>query len=307
MRRLRPRRTDEGAALVMFTHRSYLFVPGDSARKQDKARGTGADALILDLEDSVAPENKDTARDRTAAWLAEGAPMARLVRVNALSTGRTADDIAATAPGRPDGYVLPKCESLDDIVATAGMIEAAGSDAPILIIATETVRAVRQLMRADWSHPALAGMAWGAEDLAADLGALTNRDAEGTFRPPFALARTLALLAAKDAGVAAVDGPHTAIGDAAGLRQEAEAAFAAGFDGKLAIHPAQVPVINVAFTPTADQIHHARRVVAAMDGTGVVSLDGQMLDQPHLTQARKILSLAARGGNDRAATDQDFT
>ena len=285
----------------MFPHRSYLFVPGDSARKQDKARGTGADALILDLEDSVAPDAKDAARDRTAAWLAEGAPMARLVRVNALSTGRTADDIAATAPGRPDGYVLPKCENLDDIAAAAAMIAAAGSDAPILIIATETVRAVRQLMRAEWTHPALGGMAWGAEDLAADLGALTNRDADGIFRPPFAMARTLALLAAKDAGVAAVDGPHTAIGDTQGLRQEAEAAFAMGYDGKLAIHPAQVPVINAAFTPTDDQIAHARRVVEAMDGTGVASLDGQMLDQPHLTQARKILRLATRGDTDLPA------
>ena len=280
---------------MMFTHRSYLFVPGDSARKQDKARGTGADALILDLEDSVAPGDKDAARNRTAAWLAEGAPMARLVRVNSLSTGRTAEDIAATAAGRPDGYVLPKCESLDDIASVAAMIAAAGSDAPILIIATETVRAVRQLMRADWAHPALGGMAWGAEDLAADLGALTNRDADGAFRPPFAMARTLALLAAKDAGVAAVDGPHTAIGDTRGLGREAEAAFAEGFDGKLAIHPAQVPVINAAFTPSAAQIDHARRVVEVMDGTGVASLDGQMLDQPHLVQARKILRLASRG------------
>ena len=280
---------------MMFAHRSYLFVPGDSARKQDKARGTGADALILDLEDSVAPGDKDAARNRTAAWLAEGAPMARLVRVNSLSTGRTAEDIAATAAGRPDGYVLPKCESLDDIASVAAMIAAAGSDASILIIATETVRAVRQLMRADWAHPALGGMAWGAEDLAADLGALTNRDAAGAFRPPFAMARTLALLAAKDAGVAAVDGPHTAIGDTQGLGRGAEAAFAAGFDGKLAIHPAQVPVINAAFTPSAAQIDHARRVVEVMDGTGVASLDGQMLDQPHLVQARKILRLASRG------------
>ena len=283
---------------MMFPHRSYLFVPGDSARKQDKARGTPADALILDLEDSVAIENKDAARRQTAAWLAEGAPMARLVRINALSTGRTAEDIAATAPGRPDGYVLPKCEGLEDIAATAALIAEAGSNAPILIIASETVRAVRQLMRADWAHPALGGLAWGAEDLAADLGALSNRDAGGDWRAPFAMARTLALLAAKDAAVAAVDGPFTGLGDAEGLRREAETAFAEGFDGKLAIHPAQVPVINAAFTPTDVQLDHAQRVVDAMAGSGVASLDGQMLDQPHLLQAQKILRLGQARDRD---------
>ena len=279
---------------MILPHRSYLFVPGDSARKQAKARDTGADALILDLEDSVAPEAKDAAREQTAAFLAEDAPMARLVRINALSTGRTAEDIAATASGRPDGYVLPKCEGLEDIRATADLIRAAGSSAPILVIATETARAVRALMQQSWAHPALGAIAWGAEDLAADLGALSNRDAEGRFRPPFALARTLALLAAKDAGVAAVDGPFTAIADVAGLAGESAAAFAMGYDGKLAIHPAQVPVIHAAFTPTAAQVDHARKVVQAMDGTGVASLDGQMLDQPHLTQARKILALYDR-------------
>ncbi|MFZ3581498.1 HpcH/HpaI aldolase/citrate lyase family protein [Loktanella sp. DJP18] len=279
---------------MMFPHRSYLFVPGDSARKQDKARGTGADALILDLEDSVAPENKDAARRLTADWLATPAPMARFVRINALSTGRTDEDIAATAPGRPDGYVLPKCECLADIARTADLIAAAGSNAPILIIATETVRAVRQLMTADWSHPALGGMAWGAEDLAADLGAFSNRDVDGRWRAPFAMARTLALLAAKEAGVASVDGPFTGLGDTKGLIREAEAAFTEGFDGKLAIHPAQVPIINAAFTPTADQMTHAQRVVDAMAGSGVASLDGQMLDQPHLVQAQKILRLGTR-------------
>lgn len=278
----------------MFDHRSYLFVPGDSARKQAKSRETGADALILDLEDSVAPDAKAAARTHTAGFLAEGAPMARLVRVNALSTGLTAADVAETAPGRPDGYVLPKCEGVEDIAALATMIAQAGLDVPILIIATETVRAVRRLMRSDWSHVALGGMTWGGEDLAADLGALRNRDGTGQWLPPFALAQSLALLAAKEAGVAAVDGPFTGIGDTNGLQQAAAAAFAMGFDGKLAIHPAQVPVINAAFTPDAAAVEHAQRVVAAMAGAGVAQLDGQMLDQPHLTQALKILRLAAR-------------
>ncbi|SHF68028.1 citrate lyase subunit beta / citryl-CoA lyase [Loktanella atrilutea] len=280
---------------MILTHRSYLFVPGDSARKQDKARGTGADALILDLEDSVAPDAKDAARARTADWLAEGAPMARLVRVNALSTGRTADDIAQTAPGRPDGYVLPKCEGVEDIAEAARMIAAAGLDVPLMVIASETVRAVRQLMRADWDHPALGAMTWGAEDLAADLGALANRDADGQWLPPFATAQTLALLAAKAAGVSAVDGPFTTVGDDAGLARASRAAFVMGFDGKLAIHPGQVPVIHDAFTPTAAAVDHANRVVAAMAESGVATLNGQMLDQPHLDQARKILRLAKRG------------
>ncbi len=287
---------------MSFPYRSYLFVPGDSARKQDKARGTEADALILDLEDSVAPDAKDAAREQTATWLTEGAPMARLVRVNALSTGRTADDIAATAPGRPDGYVLPKCEGLADIAATAAMIAAAGLHVPILIIATETVRAVRQLMRADWAHPALGGMTWGAEDLSADLGTLANRTDGGDWLPPFALARTLALLAAKDAGVAAIDGPFTGIGDTAGLQKVAAEAFTMGFDGKLAIHPAQVPIINAAFSPSPSQIDHAKRVIAAMSGSGVAQLDGQMLDQPHLVQAQKILRLQARHERDHRTT-----
>ncbi|WP_394151861.1 HpcH/HpaI aldolase/citrate lyase family protein [Loktanella salsilacus] len=279
---------------MKFTHRSYLFVPGDSARKQEKANSTGADAVILDLEDSVAAASKDAARQLTLDWLQTPAVMARFVRVNALSTGRTAEDIAATAPGQPDGYVLPKCESLADIAETAALIAKAGSQAPILIIATETVRAVRQLMRSDWSHPALGGMAWGAEDLAADLGALSNRCDDGTWRASFAMARACAFLAAKDAGVAAIDGPYTALKDTQGLNHEARAAFAEGFDGKLAIHPAQVPIINAAFKPSADQIDYAKRVVDAMAQSGVAALDGQMLDQPHLLQAKRILDLGSR-------------
>lgn len=295
MRGLRSCGPDDGAARIMILpHRSYLFVPGDSARKQAKARESGADALILDLEDSVAPDAKDAARIQTAAYLTEGAPMARFVRVNALDTGRTYDDVAQTAAGRPDGYVLPKCEGQDDIATLANMIAKQGLDVPILVIATETVRAVRQLMRSDWAHPSLGGMTWGAEDLSADIGTLANRDATGGWLPPFAMARTLALFAAKDAGVAAIDGPYTAIADTEGLDTVARAAFTSGFDGKLAIHPGQVSVINAAFSPSDAQIEHAARVVAAMAGTGVATLDGQMLDQPHLKQAEKILRLGGR-------------
>jgi len=277
-------------------YRSYLFVPGDSARKQVKALDSGADALILDLEDSVAPDQKVAARTQTTAFLANGAPMARFVRVNALDTGLTGDDVAACAALRPDGYVLPKCEGPDDIAALADLIVRAGgpADVRILVIATETVRAVRRLMRLDWTHPNLAALTWGAEDLSTDLGALTNRDANGGYLGPFALAREVALFAAKEAGAAAVDTVFTNFADMDGLRAEADAAFIAGFDGKMAIHPAQVPVINAAFAPTDAQVAHARAVVAAMQDAGVARLGGQMLDQPHLAQARRILALAAR-------------
>lgn len=275
------------------TYRSWLFVPGDSERKIAKSAGTQADALILDLEDAVAPDAKPAARQTVAAALAEPAGTPRFVRLNALDTGMTEADLAAVHGARPDGYVLPKCEGRDDLEALSRMIEAAGGgDQPILAIATETARAVQRLMSTDWSHPRLIGLAWGAEDLSADLGAFSARDAEGRYRGPFRLARDAMLLAAKAAGVAAVDAPFTDFRDEAGLVGESEAALAVGFGAKLAIHPAQAGPINRAFTPTEAQADWARAVIDAMEaaGGGVAQLDGRMLDQPHLKQARAILA-----------------
>lgn len=272
------------------THRSWLFVPGDDARKMAKAAEAGADAMIYDLEDSVAPDAKDEARAVTLDALRTAAEASRWVRVNALDTGRTEGDVRGTIAGGPDGYVLPKCGGRTDIAALAGMIGAAGADLPIVVVATETVRAVRSLAVSDWGHPCLHGMAWGAEDLAADLGALANRDGDGRYLRPFLGARDTMLFAARAAGVAAIDGVFTDFRDANGLRAEAEAAMAMGFDGKLAIHPAQVAAINTAFTPSAAQVDWAERVVAAMASNGVAQLDGKMLDQPHLKVAQGILA-----------------
>lgn len=272
--------------------RCYLFVPGDSERKQAKSLESGADALILDLEDSVAPDAKRVARELTSVFLGESAPMQRFVRVNALDTGLTEDDVAATAGGKPDGYVLPKCQGRDDINTLSGMIEKHGADnAVIFAIATETVRAVRGLMASDWSHPRLAAMTWGAEDLAADMGAIRNRGDEGTYYSPFVFARDAMLFAAKDAGVAAVDSVYTNFRDEPGLVAEARAALDCGFTGKMAIHPAQVAPIQQVFTPTTEQVEWARKIIDAMDGAGkgVVQVDGKMIDRPHVKTAQGIM------------------
>ncbi|MBJ3761195.1 CoA ester lyase [Maribius pontilimi] len=275
-------------------HRSWLFVPGDSARKMARAAESGADALIYDLEDSVAPGAKDDARAVTFEALRAGANAARWVRVNALGTGRAEEDVVRTIGAAPDGYVLPKCEGRADIDALAGIIAGAGGRQPILVIATETVRAVRSLAVSDWAHPALFGMAWGAEDLAADLGAMANRGADGAYLRPFLGARDTMLFAAKAAGAWSIDGVFTDFSDPDGLRAEADAAAEMGFDGKLAIHPAQVAAINAAFSPSDAQLAWAQRVIAAMAeaGDGVAQLDGKMLDQPHLKTARAILARA---------------
>lgn len=282
---------------------SYLFVPGDSERKMEKALESGAGALILDLEDAVGPEMKDAARILVAEFLKRPAPMPRFVRVNALETGMVEADVAATAAAGPAGYVLPKCEGRDDIDALSDVMtrHALEAECGILAIATETVRAVRALMRDDWSHPRLMGMAWGGEDLAADLGAAANRATDGAYHSPFRFARDTMLFAAKAAGVAAIDAVFTDFRDEPGLKAEALAASVCGFDGKLAIHPAQIDPIHRALAPTEDQITWARQVVDAMAaaGDGVARLDGKMLDRPHLRQAEKLLGRAGLPPNRR--------
>lgn len=289
--------------IAMLAYRSYLFVPADSSRKLDKAGDSDADALIVDLEDSVSAEHKDMARMQAAGFLAESLRPARFVRVNALSTGRTEGDIAATVAHRPAGYVLPKCEGPDQIEALSSLIlrHRGHEDIRIIAIATESVRAVRRLMREDWAHPRLGAITWGGEDLAADMGALRNRDENGSYLGPFRLAREVALLAGLEAGIAPIDSVYTAFRESAGLESEARAARQIGFVGKLAIHPDQVPVINSVFTPTDEQLDWAREVIRLMDDaeSGVARLDGEMLDAPHLRRARRILSTAPRTGPPR--------
>ena len=279
--------------------RSLLFVPGDSPRKFERARQTAADALILDLEDAVAAERKDEARTLARQMLDGGrAGQALYVRVNALDTGRTLGDLAATLPGRPDGVMLPKCEQVRDVIKLSawldGLEAAHGLSAGatrILAIVTETARALIHLDYAE-AGPRLAGLMWGAEDLAASLGSTSNADEHG-LHSPFRLARDLCLIAAKAAGVAAIDTVFTRIDDLAGLAREARAARRDGFSAKAVIHPKHVDVVNEAFAPTAAEIAWARRVVdafAANGAAGVVTIDGRMIDRPHLRAAETILA-----------------
>jgi citrate lyase subunit beta/citryl-CoA lyase len=285
--------------------RSLLFVPGDSPRKLAKAAASGADALILDLEDSVALPNKAAARRNVLAFLREHAADPAVtrprvyVRVNAFASGLSEGDLDAIVPGAPDGVVLPKARGGADVAlldsrlalreALHGLPD--GSVA-ILPIATEEPAALFGLGSYAGSSPRLSGLTWGAEDLSSALGAIAARDAEG-WTEPYRLARSLCLFGAAAAGVAAIDTVFTDLRAADGLRRECEIAARDGFAGKLAIHPDQVPVINACFAPSPAALAHASRVVAAFaaaDGQGVVSLDGRMLDRPHLAAAERLLA-----------------
>jgi citrate lyase subunit beta/citryl-CoA lyase len=273
-------------------HRSWLFVPADDARKTEKALSAGADVVIFDLEDAVSPQRKAEARAMTAAGLQLQSGSARYVRVNGLDTGLTELDVAHTIAGSPDGYLLPKCEGPQDIDRLAGIIRSHNPDKlpGIVAICSETVRAVRNLMRLDWAHPLLTGLTWGGEDLQADLGALTNRDQDNSYLSPFATARDLALFAARDAGVLAIDSVYTDFRDEKGFVRETQQARAIGFDGKLAIHPAQIDPIHQQLAPTKNELDWAHRVIETLQaaGDGVAQLDGKMLDRPHLKLAEKI-------------------
>jgi citrate lyase subunit beta/citryl-CoA lyase len=279
--------------------RSVLFVPGDSPRKIERGAESQADALILDLEDSVHPDAKAQARQVVADALKTPIRLRRIVRVNALDSGHFEQDVQALASHPPEAVVLPKCAAWSDIESASRQLEAVGLPADrvrLLPVVTETARALRNLMRSDWSHPRLLGLTWGAEDIAADIGALTNRE-DGAYTGVFCLARDLCLLAAREAGVLALDTAFMDVRDVQGCEQEARRSFRAGFDGKLAIHPSQIDPINRAFTPAAEQIDWAYRVLEALDrsGEGVALLDGRMIDRPHQRSAERILrSVGAR-------------
>lgn len=282
--------------------RSFLFVPGDSTRKFESARKTAADALILDLEDSIASDQKVIARGLTRAMLDTRSSKQKIyVRVNALDTGMTLGDLAAVMPGRPDGIVLPKCAGAADVNHLAlylDAFEAASNLQPkstrIVAVATETAQAVLKLLDFEGASSRLWGMMWGAEDLAASLGASRNRT-DGRFHSPFLLARDLCLISAAAAGVVAIDTIATDIDDLAALKEEAIAARRDGFLSKAVIHPKHVDVVNAAFLPTDEEITWSRKVVKAFDDNpdaGVIRLEGKMLDKPHLRAAMKILAQA---------------
>ncbi|TFI56428.1 CoA ester lyase [Sphingomonas parva] len=275
--------------------RSLLFVPGDRPDRMEKALGSGADALILDLEDAVAPAAKPEARRAVAAFVAANPSASLWVRINPLDGPEAERDLDALVSARPDGIVLPKAEGGVSVDALARRLtERGNATARILAIATETPAAMFQLGSYGGAKR-LAGLTWGAEDLPAAIGASTSREEDGSYTPPYQLARSLCLFGAAAAGVAPIETVYPTFRDLDGLAAYAQRARRDGFTGMMAIHPAQVPVINQAFTPTADEIAHARAVVAAFaaqPGAGALSLDGRMIDRPHLVQAQRILAAA---------------
>ncbi|HWM60506.1 MAG TPA: CoA ester lyase [Rhizomicrobium sp.] len=273
--------------------RSLLFVPGDRPDRMEKALTSGADALILDLEDSVLPQSKVAARQAVARFLARPRSVPLFVRVNALGP-ETDADLAVVLPHAPDGIVLPKAEGAASLADLDRRLTVRGnSQARILPIATEMPKAVFALGSYGGVTPRLCGLSWGAEDLPAVIGAITAREADGRFTPPYEMVRSLALFGAHAAQVPAIETVYPAFRDEAGLAAYAARGKRDGFSGMLAIHPAQVAAINAAFAPSPDEIAWAERVVAAFAqnaGVGAIQLEGRMLDMPHLQSAKRILS-----------------
>jgi citrate lyase subunit beta/citryl-CoA lyase len=286
--------------------RSLLFVPADSERKLDRSRQSGADGLILDLEDSVVPANRPAARRQARAFLASSgfAGFRRYVRINPLVNGTALDDLVAVVPERPDGILLPKCvpkdvrtldHYLSALEAASGLTLGA---IRVIAIATETPAAMLALAsHADGAYAGvsarLEGITWGAEDLSAALGG-HNRRIDGIYDDVYRMARSLCLLAAAAANAAPIDTIYTDFRDDKGLAAECAAARRSGFTAKMAIHPAQIPVINQAFSVTEAELIWARKVVAAFaqnPDVGTLALDGTMVDRPHLILARRLLGL----------------
>lgn len=277
--------------------RSLLFVPGDRPERMEKARSIGADALILDLEDSVEGARKPIARESVVGFL-QRAPrdIALFLRVNQLDGGHFEDDLGAIAAARPDGIVLPKAEGATSILDLVRRLRACGlDDIKILPIATETPAAIFQLGTYKSVADRLLGLTWGAEDLPASIGAVTSREDDGRYTPPYEIARALTLFGAGAAGVAAIETVYPGFRDLDGLTNYARRAARDGFTGMMAIHPSQVAVINETFTPSPTAVARARMVIeafAANPGQGVLQLDGRMVDAPHLKQSLRILELA---------------
>lgn len=291
--------------------RSLLFAPADSSRKMSKALGSGADVVILDLEDSISVARKAHAREEAieflkpalAAWK-PGQP--RLyVRMNDFSTPFWEGDVAALEKALPHGIMLPKTRSGEDVQRLSVLLDHAEEKAGtkrgatrILPLITEVAASLLQLHSYIGSSSRLDGFTWGAEDLSAELGSAANRDEKGHFTSPYRLARDLTLITAGAAEVPAIDTVYIDFRNPAGLAEEARIAQRDGFIGKLAIHPDQIPIINAAFTPTEAEIERAKHIVAAFaatNGGGVVGLDGKMLDRPHLVLAKRTLARAGSG------------
>ncbi len=284
--------------------RSMLFIPGDSEKKLAKADDIAADALILDLEDSVASARKDAGRDLTADFLKSRPRTARksklFVRINPLESDAPLRDLSAIMGGAPDGIVLPKATGPAAIASLAETLEEherrEGLQSETVIVAISGETAIGVLSSAEYAKgasPRLVGLSWGPWDLAADLGAAGNTDETGAFDFTYKMAQSLTLLAAKAAGVQAIDTPHTDFKDEAKLLAACKDIRRQGWNGKLAIHPAQVAVIHEGFKPSAEEVAHAEQVVKAFENpqAGVASLNGVMLDLPHLKQAQRTIDL----------------
>jgi citrate lyase subunit beta/citryl-CoA lyase len=292
--------------------RSLLFIPGHDPRKLDKGPRSGADALIVDLEDAVPPDGKIGARRACADFIVAHRDSCRLfVRVNDLSTGLLLDDLVAVVPARPYGIMLPKCRSGVDVALVSNYLAAleardgvAAGATRILPIVTESAASLFDMgSYATHAGPRLCAMLWGGEDLATDVGAQDNREG-GHYTAPFVLARSLCLFAATAAGVPAIDAVFTDFRDIDALSVEAREAAAAGFGGKAAIHPAQVGPINAAFTPGDRELGAARAIIAAFanaPSAGAVSIDGRMLDRPHLRAAERLVARLDGAASSTAA------
>ena len=286
--------------------RSFLFIPGDSPKKLEKGLGSGADALLLDLEDSISPQNKAEARNVTLGFLKEAVPVKSrpriYVRINGLQTGLTDADLDTIVAGRPDGVMFPKAEGGAAVIHCDAKLTAREAihglpegSLDVIAIATETAQAIFLAGTYAGASKRLKGLTWGAEDLSVELGAEANRDRDGHFLAPYQLARSLCLAGAAAAQVQAIDTVYIDFRNEAGLRRECEEARRDGFTGKMAIHPGQVAAINEVFTPTADQVKRAEAVIAEFaknPGAGTVGIGGVMYDRPHLERAKQLLARA---------------
>lgn len=287
--------------------RSLLFVPGDSEKKLERGFGSAADVVIVDLEDSVARQNKETARSLAAEFIRanrQNIKASLYIRVNDLESGQTEADLATLMAVAPDGIMLPKSNSGADVQRLSARLRVHEAENGIADRSTKIIPLVSEtplgMFNAATYHDAsarMAGLTWGAEDLSAAIGARTSRDQEGRYTDVFRLARSLTLLAAASASVAAIDTVFVSFRDDEGFRRECLEAERDGFTAKLAIHPAQIEVINEVFTPSPEAIVHAVAVVeafAAAGNPGVVAIDGQMYDIPHLRRAERLLARASR-------------
>lgn len=284
--------------------RSWLFVPGDSETKLGKVTGYGADVVIVDLEDAVAPAAKPQARNLARSFLEthpEASAFGRWVRINPLDTPLWRDDLAAVMPGKPAGIMVPKAAGPEQLQALAAEIYeheqangfATGSTAILPLVSETPAAALGIASYATAEQPRLVGLTWGAEDLSAAMGASRKRDTRGVWTDAFRYVRAQVLLTAHARGVVAIDTLHAEFRDLDGLARVASESHADGFTGMLAIHPSQVPVINAAFTPTEAQITEAKAIVQAFadnPGVGALQIEGRMIDQPHLEQARRLLA-----------------